>query len=116
MSQSSESALGSISLVRSTAKSEPEVCTTMRVRKRNGSLRDDQPRSETCKQIALVIRDEVADLQDAGIKIIQIDEPAIREGLPLRRGDWPLYLKWSVKAFRLASSSAKDETQIHTHM
>jgi len=79
-------------------------------------VRDDQPRSGTCKQIALAIRDEVADLEAAGIKIIQIDEPAIREGLPLRRADWPAYLKWSIDAFRLASSGAKDETQIHTHM
>ena len=78
--------------------------------------RDDQPRSETCKQIALVIRDEVVDLEAAGIKIIQIDEPAFREGLPLRRADWPPYLNWSIIAFRLASSGAKDETQIHTHM
>jgi 5-methyltetrahydropteroyltriglutamate--homocysteine methyltransferase len=79
-------------------------------------VRDDQPRSETCKQIALAIRDEVTDLEAAGIKIIQIDEPAIREGLPLRHADWPEYLKWSVNAFRVASSGAKDETQIHTHM
>ncbi len=79
-------------------------------------VRDDQPRSQTCKQIALALRDEVADLEAAGIKIIQIDEPAIREGLPLRRADRPEYLKWSVNAFRLASSGAKDETQIHTHM
>ena len=79
-------------------------------------VRDDQPRSETCRQIALAIRDEVADLEAAGIKVIQIDEPAIREGLPLRRADWPAYLRWSVNAFRLASSGAKDETQIHTHM
>jgi 5-methyltetrahydropteroyltriglutamate--homocysteine methyltransferase len=79
-------------------------------------VRDDQPRSETCKQIALAIRDEVADLEAAGIRVIQIDEPAIREGLPLRRVDWPEYLKWSINAFRLASSGAKDETQIHTHM
>lgn len=79
-------------------------------------VRDDQPRSETCKQIALAVRDEVSDLEAAGIKIIQIDEPAIREGLPLRRADWPEYLNWSINAFRLASSGAKDETQIHTHM
>lgn len=79
-------------------------------------VRDDQPRSATCKQIAFAIRDEVADLETAGIKIIQIDEPAIREGLPLRRADWPAYLDWSVNAFRLASSGAADSTQIHTHM
>jgi 5-methyltetrahydropteroyltriglutamate--homocysteine methyltransferase len=79
-------------------------------------VRDDQPRSRTCQQIALAIRDEVADLEAAGIKIIQIDEPAIREGLPLRRADWPEYLDWSIKAFRLASSCVSDKTQIHTHM
>jgi 5-methyltetrahydropteroyltriglutamate--homocysteine methyltransferase len=79
-------------------------------------VRDDQPRSETCKQIALAIRDEVVDLEAAGIKVIQIDEPAIREGLPLRRADWPEYLDWSVNAFRLASSGVRDNTQIHTHM
>ncbi len=79
-------------------------------------VRDDQPRSETCRQIALAIRDEVADLEAAGIRIIQIDEPAIREGLPLRRADWPQYLRWSVDAFRLASSGVQDHTQIHTHM
>lgn len=79
-------------------------------------VRNDQPRSETCTQIALAIRDEVADLEKAGIKIIQIDEPAIREGLPLRKSDWQEYLQWAVRAFRIASSGVKDETQIHTHM
>lgn len=79
-------------------------------------VRDDQPRSETCRQIALAIREEVHDLEAAGIRIIQIDEPAIREGLPLRRADWPQYLEWSVNAFRLASSGVEDRTQIHTHM
>jgi len=79
-------------------------------------VRDDQPRSETCRQIALAIRDEVANLEAAGIRVIQIDEPALREGLPLRQFDWPDYLAWAVEAFRLASSIAKDETQIHTHM
>ena len=79
-------------------------------------VRDDQPRSETCQQIALAIRDEVLDLEAAGIKIIQIDEPAVREGLPLRHSDWAAYLKWSVDCFRLASAGVKDETQIHTHM
>ncbi len=79
-------------------------------------VRDDQPRSQTCRQIALAIRDEVHDLETAGIRIIQIDEPAIREGLPLRRADWPIYLAWSVDAFRLASSDVSDATQIHTHM
>lgn len=79
-------------------------------------VRNDQPRSQTCTQIALAIRDEVTDLEKAGIKIIQIDEPAIREGLPLRKADWQAYLQWAVKAFRIASSGVKDETQIHTHM
>ena len=79
-------------------------------------VRDDQPRAQTCRQIALAIRDEVEDLEAAGIRIIQIDEPAIREGLPLRRADWPVYLAWSVDAFRFASSGVKDATQIHTHM
>lgn len=79
-------------------------------------VRDDQPRSETCTQIALAIRDEVADLQAAGIRVIQIDEPAIREGLPLRKADWKNYLNWAVRAFRISASVAKDETQIHTHM
>ncbi|MCM2344265.1 MAG: 5-methyltetrahydropteroyltriglutamate--homocysteine S-methyltransferase [Alphaproteobacteria bacterium] len=79
-------------------------------------VRDDQPRSETARQIALAIRDEVTDLEKAGINIIQIDEPAIREGLPLRRADWKAYLAWAVEAFKLSSCSVKDETQIHTHM
>ena len=79
-------------------------------------VRDDQPRSETCRQIALAIRDEVADLEAAGIAVIQIDEPALREGLPLRRADWDDYLEWAVACFRLASGGAKPETQIHTHM
>ena len=79
-------------------------------------VRDDQPRSETCRQIALAIRDEVADLEAAGIPIIQIDEPALREGLPLLRSEWPEYLGWAVECFRLASSGVHDETQIHTHM
>ena len=79
-------------------------------------VRDDQPRSQTTRQIALAMRDEVADLEEAGIKIIQIDEAALREGLPLRRSDWQSYLDWSIESFRLASSVARDETQIHTHM
>ncbi len=79
-------------------------------------VRDDQSRSETCMQIALAIRDEVADLEAAGIKAIQIDEPAIREGLPLRRADWDGYLQWAVDCFRLSASPVRDETQIHTHM
>ncbi|PXX29982.1 5-methyltetrahydropteroyltriglutamate--homocysteine S-methyltransferase [Arenibacter sp. ARW7G5Y1] len=79
-------------------------------------VRDDQPRSMTCKQIALAIRDEVMDLEKAGIKIIQIDEPAIREGLPLRQEYWNTYLNWAVQCFRVASSGVEDRTQIHTHM
>jgi len=79
-------------------------------------VRDDQPRAQTCRQIALAIRDEVADLEAAGIKAIQIDEPAIREGLPLRRAEWDSYLQWAVDCFRLSSSPVRDETQIHTHM
>lgn len=79
-------------------------------------VRNDQPRSETCTQIALAIRDEVIDLEKAGIKIIQIDEPAIREGLPLRKENWQEYLQWAVDAFRISASAVKDETQIHTHM
>jgi 5-methyltetrahydropteroyltriglutamate--homocysteine methyltransferase len=79
-------------------------------------VRNDQPRSETCTQIALAIRDEVCDLENAGIKIIQIDEPAIREGLPLRKADWAVYLDWAVKAFRISASGVQDDTQIHTHM
>ncbi|NQX41059.1 5-methyltetrahydropteroyltriglutamate--homocysteine methyltransferase [Pedobacter steynii] len=79
-------------------------------------VRNDQPRSETCTQIALAIRDEVVDLESAGIKIIQIDEPAIREGLPLRKADWQNYLHWAVRAFRISASGVQDETQIHTHM
>lgn len=79
-------------------------------------VRNDQPRSLTCTQIALAIRDEVLDLEKAGIKIIQIDEPAIIEGLPLPKAEWQHYLNWAVKAFRISASSVKDETQIHTHM
>jgi 5-methyltetrahydropteroyltriglutamate--homocysteine methyltransferase len=79
-------------------------------------VRDDQPRWQTAFQIALAIRDEVVALEKAGIKVIQIDEPAIREGLPLRKKDGPAYLEWAVKAFRLSASGVKDETQIHTHM
>ena len=79
-------------------------------------VRDDQPRSETANQIALAIRDEVVALEAAGIKVIQIDEPAIREGLPLRKADWDGYLDWAVKAFRISASGVRDETQIHTHM
>jgi 5-methyltetrahydropteroyltriglutamate--homocysteine methyltransferase len=79
-------------------------------------VRTDQPRSATCRQIALAIRDEVLDLERAGIGIIQIDEPALREGLPLRKRDWQAYLRWAVDCFRLTSSGVADETQIHTHM
>jgi 5-methyltetrahydropteroyltriglutamate--homocysteine methyltransferase len=79
-------------------------------------VRDDQPRRDTCWQIALAIRDEVADLELAGIAVIQVDEPALREGLPLRRAEWESYLRWAVDAFRLASSGVRDETQMHTHM
>lgn len=78
--------------------------------------RNDQPRSETFNQIALAIRDEVKDLESAGINIIQVDEPAIREGLPLRKEGWKNYLNWAVKAFRISTSGVKDQTQIHTHM
>jgi 5-methyltetrahydropteroyltriglutamate--homocysteine methyltransferase len=79
-------------------------------------VRDDQPRERSCRQIALAIRDEVTDLEAAGAKIIQIDEAALREGLPLRRADWPAYLDWAVECFRLTASGVRDETQIHTHM
>jgi len=79
-------------------------------------VRDDQPRSETCKQLALAIRDEVVDLEKAGIGVIQIDEPALREGLPLRRADRANYLRWAVDCFRLGTAAVRDETQIHTHM
>jgi 5-methyltetrahydropteroyltriglutamate--homocysteine methyltransferase len=79
-------------------------------------VRDDQPRWQTAFQIALAIRDEVLALEKAGIQIIQIDEPAIREGLPLRKKDGPAYLDWAVKAFRLSASGVQDETQVHTHM
>jgi 5-methyltetrahydropteroyltriglutamate--homocysteine methyltransferase len=79
-------------------------------------VRDDQPRSETATQLALAIRDEVGDLEAAGIKVIQIDEPALREGMPLRRSEQQAYLDWAVRAFRLATSGVSDATQIHTHM
>ncbi len=79
-------------------------------------VRDDQPRKNTTQEIAFAIRDEVKDLEQNGIKIIQIDEPALREGLPLKKGKWKNYLDWSVECFRIASSVVKDETQIHTHM
>jgi len=79
-------------------------------------VRNDQPRSTTTYQIALAILDEVQALEKAGIKIIQIDEPAIREGLPLRKADQQDYLNWAVRAFRVSSSNVDDDTQIHTHM
>ena len=79
-------------------------------------VRNDQPRSVTMKQIALAIRDEVVDLEKAGIKVIQIDEPAIREGLPLRKAEREEYLDKAVEAFRISASGVKDSTQIHTHM
>ncbi len=79
-------------------------------------VRDDQPRATTALQIALAIRDEVVDLERAGIAAIQIDEPAYREGLPLRRADWERYLEWASHAFRVAASGVADATQIHTHM
>jgi len=79
-------------------------------------VRDDLPRRDVCRQIALAIRDEVLDLERAGAKIIQIDEAALREGLPLRRADWAAYLDWAVESFRLAAGGVRDETQVHTHM
>ncbi len=79
-------------------------------------VREDLSRREVAYQIALALRDEVCDLEAAGIAMIQIDEPALREGLPLRRQEWDEYLDWAVKAFRLASSGVADETQIHSHM
>ncbi|WP_263263096.1 5-methyltetrahydropteroyltriglutamate--homocysteine S-methyltransferase [Pseudomonas sp. RIT-PI-S] len=78
--------------------------------------REDVPREVQARQLALAIRDEVVDLEAAGIKIIQIDEAAFREGLPLRRAQWPAYLAWAVEVFRLCASGVRDETQIHTHM
>jgi len=79
-------------------------------------VRDDQPRSDTCLQLALAIRDEVTDLEQAGIDIIQIDEAALREGLPLRRSQWQAYLDWAVRSFKISANGVRDETQIHTHM
>ncbi len=77
---------------------------------------DDIPREIVCKQRALALRDEVSDLECAGIRIVQIDEPALREGLPLRKADWAPYLAWAVESFRIASSGVADATQIQTHM
>jgi 5-methyltetrahydropteroyltriglutamate--homocysteine methyltransferase len=79
-------------------------------------VRDDEPRAAVCAQLALALRDEVADLEAAGIGMIQVDEPALREGLPLRRRKWKEYLRWAVDGFRLATAGVRDETQIHTHM
>jgi len=79
-------------------------------------VRDDQPREQTCRQLALALRDEVVDLEQAGVRVIQIDEPAIREGLPLRRADWQAYLDWAVDCFRLSTAGVAADTQIHTHM
>jgi len=79
-------------------------------------VRDDQPRSASCYQLALAIREEVQDLERAGVRIIQIDEAALREGLPLRRAEWREYLSWAVNSFRIAAAGVADETQIHTHM
>jgi 5-methyltetrahydropteroyltriglutamate--homocysteine methyltransferase len=79
-------------------------------------VRDDQPLGDTCRQLALAIRDEVEDLEESGVQIIQVDEPAIREGLPLRKDRWDEYLSWAVHCFRLATAVVKDETQIQTHM
>jgi len=79
-------------------------------------VRDDQSRAQTCLQLALAIREEVLDLEDAGIDIIQIDEAALREGLPLRQSQWQGYLNWAIRAFRIAANGVSDSTQIHTHM
>jgi 5-methyltetrahydropteroyltriglutamate--homocysteine methyltransferase len=79
-------------------------------------VRDDMPRSDACRQIALAIRDEVVDLEKVGAAMIQIDEAALREGLPLRKSQWKEYLDWAVDSFRICSSGVADQTQIHTHM
>ena len=79
-------------------------------------VRDDQPRSASCIQLALAIRDEVLDLEKAGVRVIQIDEAALREGLPLRKSQWKAYLDWAVESFRITANGVRDETQIHTHM
>lgn len=79
-------------------------------------VRDDQPRSASCLQLALAIREEVLDLEKAGVHVIQIDEAALREGLPLRKSQWQSYLDWAVESFRIAANGVGDETQIHTHM
>jgi 5-methyltetrahydropteroyltriglutamate--homocysteine methyltransferase len=79
-------------------------------------VRDDQPRSVSCYQLALAIREEVLDLEKAGVRVIQIDEAALREGLPLRRSQWNDYLRWAVESFRITANGVQDDTQIHTHM
>jgi 5-methyltetrahydropteroyltriglutamate--homocysteine methyltransferase len=79
-------------------------------------VRDDQPRSVSCKQLALAIRAEVLDLERAGVRVIQIDEAALREGLPLRKSEWNRYLEWAVESFRITANGVQDQTQIHTHM
>ena len=79
-------------------------------------VRDDQPRKDSCLQLALAIREEVQDLEKAGVNIIQIDEAALREGLPLRQSDWANYLDWAINSFRIAANGVEDGTQIHTHM
>ncbi|SOE99757.1 methionine synthase (B12-independent) [Burkholderia sp. OK233] len=79
-------------------------------------VRDDQPRSVSCYQLALAIREEVLDLEKAGVRVIQIDEAALREGLPLRKSQWDDYLQWAVESFRITANGVQDETQIHTHM
>jgi 5-methyltetrahydropteroyltriglutamate--homocysteine methyltransferase len=79
-------------------------------------VRDDQPRAVSCYQLALAIRAEVLDLEKAGVKVIQIDEAALREGLPLRKAQWQEYLDWAVESFRITANGVEDETQIHTHM
>jgi 5-methyltetrahydropteroyltriglutamate--homocysteine methyltransferase len=79
-------------------------------------VRDDQPRSMSCRQLALAIREEVLDLEKAGVRVIQIDEAALREGLPLRKSQWDEYLRWAVECFRITANGVGDETQIHTHM
>jgi len=79
-------------------------------------VRDDQPRSVSCYQLALAIREEVLDLEKTGVRVIQIDEAALREGLPLRRSQWSEYLQWAVESFRITANGVRDETQIHTHM
>lgn len=79
-------------------------------------VRDDQPRPVSCRQLALAIREEVLDLERAGVRVIQIDEAALREGLPLRKSQWKAYLHWAVECFRIAANGVADDTQIHTHM